>query len=218
MLSVAILGGTGHQGGGLAQRFAGTGVQVTVGTRDPNRARQEVASWSSAPQSIEVRDNADAVRRHDLIVLAVPFPAVDTLLAELHPHFREGSTLIDVTVPLAFSKARLEMLSVAEGSAAEHVRARLPRRVKLAIAFKTIPALLLGDVMRPLDCDEFVCGDSDEARAAAMTLVKLLPGLRPIDVGPISRARFIEQLTAMAVAINRRHKLHDARFRVVGFP
>ena len=71
---------------------------------------------------------------------------------------------------------------------------------------------------QPLDCDEFVCGDSDDARAETAKIVQLVPGVRPIDVGPLTRARSIEHLTALAIAINRRHKIHDARFRVVGLP
>jgi predicted dinucleotide-binding enzyme len=105
---------------------------------------------------------------------------------------------------------------VPEGSAAEHVKARLPAHTRLAATFKTVPASLLGDLDRTLDCDEFVCGDSDEARAGARDLVQAVPGLRAIDVGPLSRARSIEHLTLLAVGINRRHKIHDARFRIVG--
>jgi predicted dinucleotide-binding enzyme len=92
----------------------------------------------------------------------------------------------------------------------------LPAGVQLAAAFKTVPAHLLAEPRASLDCDEFICGDSAEARAQAAVLVKLLPGLRPIDVGPLSRARFIEHATALAIAINRTHKIHDARFAIVG--
>jgi hypothetical protein len=98
------------------------------------------------------------------------------------------------------------------------VRARLPAGVRLACAFKTVPAHLVGAGFEPLDCDEFICGDSADARADAAALVALVPGLRPVDVGPLSRARSIEHMTALAIAINRRHKIHDARFRVGGFP
>ena len=108
------------------------------------------------------------------------------------------------------------MLDVAEGSASEHIRAHLPESVQLAAAFKTIPAHLLGAAGQPLDCDEFVCGDSDEARSRASRLIQLVPGVRAVDVGPLSRARHIEHLTALAIAVNRKHKIHDARFRVVG--
>jgi hypothetical protein len=216
MASIAILGGTGQQGRGLAQRFASAGVPVIIGSRDPQRARETVETWQAAGPPIEAADNITAVERGDLTVIAVPFATVDTLLTELHPHFRDGSTVIDVTVPVTFPAGKMAMLEVAEGSASEHIRARLPHGVQLAAAFKTIPASLLSAAGVPLDCDEFVCGDSAEARARAAALIELLPGARPVDVGPLSRARFIEHLTALAIAVNRSHKIHDARFRVVG--
>jgi NADPH-dependent F420 reductase len=189
-----------------------------VGSRDPDRAREAVAGWTTTSGSavIEVADNRAAVERARVVVLAVPFATVDTLLQELQPHFVDGSLVVDLTVPVTFVAGRMTMMDVPEGSAGEHVRALLPPRVRLACAFKTLPAHLLSASLGPLDCDEFVCGDSDEARQEASQLVALLPGLRPVDVGPLSRARSIEQMTALAIAINRRHKIHDARFRVVG--
>jgi 8-hydroxy-5-deazaflavin:NADPH oxidoreductase len=216
MTSVAILGGTGQQGRGLAQRFQQAGLRVIVGSRDPDRARATVAAWAAAAPAVEVADNAAAVARADVTLLAVPFTFVDPLLEELRPHFKSGSLVIDLIVPVTFAGGKMAMVEIAEGSAAEHVRARLPASVRLACAFKTVPAHMLGAGSQPLDCDEFVCGDSDEARAEAAALVALLPGLRPVDVGALSRARSIEHLTALAIAINRRHKIHDARFRVVG--
>jgi hypothetical protein len=216
MTSIAILGGTGQQGRGLAQRFASAGMRVTVGSRDPQRAREMVASWDNGRERVKVADNTAAVEQNDLTVLAVPFTSVDTLLSELHSHFKDGAIVIDVTVPVTFTGGTLAMLEVPEGSATEHIRARLPQRVHLAAAFKTIPAHLLAAARESFDCDEFVCADSDEARARAIALVELLPGLRPVDVGPLARARFVEHLTALAIAINRRRKIHDARFRVVG--
>jgi 8-hydroxy-5-deazaflavin:NADPH oxidoreductase len=216
MSSIAILGGTGQQGRGLAQRFASAGMHVIVGSRDPQRAQETVAAWDAGGRPIEVATNVAAVERSEVAVLAIPFASVDALLSELGGHFRDGAVVIDVTVPVTFAGGKLAMLEVPEGSATEHVRARLPGHVHLAAAFKTIPARLLGAVREPLDCDEFVCADSDDARARAMGLIERLPGLRPVDVGPLARARFIEHLTALAIAINRRHKIHDARFRIVG--
>jgi NADPH-dependent F420 reductase len=216
MTSIAMIGGTGQQGRGLARRFITAGLRVVVGSRDPDRARTAVAGWAGADQQVEVADNASAIERADVTILAVPFTSVDPLLQELETHFNGGSLVIDVTVPVTFAGGKMAMLEVAEGSAAEHIRARLPAAVHLAVAFKTIPAHLLGEADEPLDCDEFVCGDSDEARSRASALVAVLPGLRAIDVGPLSRARSIEHLTALAIAINRRHKIHDARFRIVG--
>jgi NADPH-dependent F420 reductase len=215
-ISIAILGGTGQQGSGLARRFAHAGARVVVGSRDPERARAALAGSGAVAEPIEITSHAAAVAQAEVVVLAVPFPSVDALLVEVQSRFAPGTVVIDVTVPVTFDGGKVTMLNVAEGSASEHIRARLLPGVGLAAAFKTIPAHLLGRGNDPLDCDEFICGDSDEARARAAALVELLPGLRAVDVGPLSRARHIEHLTALAIAINRRHKVHDARFRIVG--
>ncbi len=212
--SVAVLGGTGHQGRGLSQRFARAGVAVIVGSRDPRLAREAVSAWGGP--EIEVLDNARAAAAADVVVLAVPFDGLAPMLDAVASQLRAGALVIDVAVPLAFAGRTVSMLEVAEGSASEHVRARVPPHVAVAGTFKTLPAQLLARTSEPLDCDEFICGDSEEARQRAAGLVALLPALRGIDVGPLSRARSIEHLTALAVAINRRHKIHDARFRVVG--
>lgn len=212
-----MLGGTGQQGRGLALRFAGAGLRVIVGSRDPGRARGALAGLATpAGQPLEIAGYATAISQADATILSVPFGSLESILQELSPAFGAGTLVIDVTVPMTFAGGKMAMIDVAEGSAAEHVRARLPPAVRLAGAFKTIPAHLLGAGSEPLDCDEFVCGDSDEARQEASALVRALPGVRPIDVGPLSRARSIEHLTALAIAINRRHKIHDARFRVIG--
>jgi len=210
---IAILGGTGHQGGGLARRLAKAGMPVIVGSRDPQRARTTVAEWTS---KVDVGDYGSAAAAAETIVLAVPFDTIDPILEDIGGRLADGAVVIDIAVPLTFAAGRMTLADVPEGSAAEHIRARLPPSARLACAFKTIPAHLLDRVDEPLDCDEFVCADSDEARERALALVAALPGLRGIDVGALSRARSIEHMTALAVAINRRHKRHDARFRVVG--
>jgi NADPH-dependent F420 reductase len=174
-----------------------------------------VQRWAAA-RPIEVADYAGAVAAAQTTVLAVPFESVDTVLAAIGPHFAADAVLIDVTVPITFAGGKMALVDVPEGSAAEHVRATLPPHVALACAFKTIPARLLAALGAPLDCDEFICGDSEAARARAAMLVALLPGLRGVDVGPLGRARSIEHMTALAIAINRRYKVHDARFRVIG--
>jgi NADPH-dependent F420 reductase len=214
--AIAILGGTGQQGRGLAQRLTRAGRRVIVASRDPKRARDTVASWPDASRSVDVDDYSGAVARADMTIVAVPFASAAEILRAVRERFRAGSVVIDVMVPVTFAGGRMATIDVAEGSAAEHVRAHVPDGVHVAGTFKTIPAQLLGDIDRPLDCDEFVCGDSDVARDRAVALVNALPGLRPVDVGPLARARSIEQLTVLAIAINRRHKIHDARFRVVG--
>ena len=213
--TIAVLGGSGHQGRGLVRRFAQAGMPVVVGSRDPERARAVVSEWPSSA-AIEVDTNSAAVARADVVVLTVPFPSVAPLLDEVRSHFLAGALVIDVTVPVAFTGGKMSMLEVPELSAAEHVRARVPEHVAVAGAFKTLPAHVLDDIEQPLDCDEFVCGDSEDARARASMLVQVIAGLRAVDVGPLARARSIEHVTALAIAINRRHKIHSARFRVVG--
>ncbi|HJZ71876.1 MAG TPA: NADPH-dependent F420 reductase [Vicinamibacterales bacterium] len=212
---VAILGGTGQQGSGLARRLAAAGVHVIVGSRDPQRARAIFASSSSSP-TIEILDNGSAAAGADTVVLAVPFGTVDALLDEIATRLKDDAVVIDLMVPLSFTGGKMTMMAVAEGSAAEHIRTRLPASVTLACALKTVPAHRLDRADEPLECDDFICGDSDAARARAGELVSCLAGLRAVDVGPLSRARSIEHLTALAVAINRRHHIHDARFRVIG--
>ncbi|HMF96426.1 MAG TPA: NADPH-dependent F420 reductase [Vicinamibacterales bacterium] len=213
--AVAILGGTGQQGSGLARRLAAAGVRVIVGSRDPRRARSTFPDASSS-HAIEVADNASAASSAGTVVLAVPFGTVDALLDDIAPRLRSDAVVIDLTVPLSFAGGKLTMLDVAEGSAAEHIRTRLPSSVALACLLKTVPAHRLDRADVPLECDDFVCGDSDAARARAAELGSCLAGLRVVDVGPLWRARSIEHLTALAVAINRRYHILDARFRVIG--
>ena len=189
---------------------------MVVGSRDPSRAAVSIAGWPAAARDIRSGDYGAAIAEADVVVLAVPFDAVDGILAEHRQRFKPGALAVDVTVPLRFVEGKVSLVDVPEGSAAEHVKAQLPNSVRLAAAFKTVPAHLLNDIERPLDCDEFVCGESPEARAEATALVDAMLGLRAVDVGPLSRARAIEHLTLLAIGINRRHKVSDARFRIVG--
>jgi NADPH-dependent F420 reductase len=214
--SVAVLGGTGQQGRGIAQRLFLGGFPVVVGSRDPARAAVAIGQWPASISTVRTATYGEAIGSSDVVVLAIPFDSVDACLEEHHQRFRQQALVVDVTVPLSFANKAVALAAVPEGSAAEHIKARLPAHARLAATFKTVPASLLSDLDRSLDCDELVCGDSDEARAGARELVEAMPGLRAIDVGPLSRARSIEHLTLLAVGINRRHKIHDARFRIVG--
>ena len=213
---IAVLGGTGQQGRGIVQRLARAGHSMLVGSRDPARAAATIAQWPEDCRSIRSVDYGTAMSEADTAVLTVPFEAVASLVAEHGPRLKDGALVIDVTVPLDFTGGKVTLLDVVEGSATEYIRTRLPERVRIAAAFKTVPAHLLNDIDRPMNCDEFVCGDSPEARAAASALVESVQNLRAVDVGPLSRARAIEHLTLLAVGINRRHKIHDARYRIVG--
>jgi 8-hydroxy-5-deazaflavin:NADPH oxidoreductase len=219
--TIAVLGGTGQQGGGLVQRLAKAGHRLTIGSRDPDRAAATVAGWPALSKvegsgSILASSYAEATAAADVVIIAVPFAAVDPLLAECRERFRRNALVIDIVVPVTFASNTVDLAPIPDGSATEYIRARLPEHVRLTAAFKTVPAHLLNEIDRPLDCDEFVCGDSAEARADAAAIVGDIAGLRPIDVGPLRAARSIEHLTLLAIRINRRHRIHEGRFRVVG--
>jgi NADPH-dependent F420 reductase len=214
--AIAIVGGTGHQGRGIAQRLAAAGRSVVVASRDPRRAADLIAAWPQGAGALSSASYAEAIAGADITVLAVPFDTVDRLLQEHRAAFKANTLVIDITVPLMFTGGTATLATVPEGSAAEYIRARLRPDVRLAATFKTVPAHLLAEIEQPLDCDEFVCGDSAEARSEAVTLLSAMRGVRAIDVGPLVRARSIEHLTLLAVAVNGRHKIRSARFRVVG--
>lgn len=214
--TLAVLGGTGRQGRGIALRFAHAGFHVVVGSRDPERAAATIATWSVAPSSISTATHRDAIARASVIFLALPFETVDALLADVRSAFAAHSLVIDVMVPIVFTGGPLRLAAIPDGSAAEYVKARVPPEVRVAVAFKTVPARLLSDVRQGLDCDEFIAGDSTEARDETAALVQHVKGLRAVDVGPLSNARSIEHLALLAIGVNRRYKVPATRFQVVG--
>jgi len=213
---LAVLGGTGRQGRGIARRFAQAGFRVLVGSRDPEKAAAAIGAWPDAALAISAATYRDAIAGASVIFLAVPFTALDDLLNDNRTAFRARSLVVDVTVPLLFTGGPLRLAAVPDGSAAEYIKTRLPPDVRLAVAFKTVPARLLGSLDQPLDCDEFVAGDSKESRDEIAALIQHVRGLRAVDVGPLSNTRSIEHLTLLALGINRHYDVHAARFQVVG--
>jgi len=217
-MQVAIVGGTGAQGRGLAVRLGAAGVAVLVGSREAAHAREVVRALEGRHEALalEPATNADAIARADIVVLTVPFAHAAATLEANRDRFRSGSVLIDVTVPVAFDKGVPKLVDLPEGSASEHLRLRLPAHVGMAAAFKTLPAATLAALDQPMDCDEFVCGDSPAARSRALELAGRIPGLRPLDAGDLDAARAIERMTVLAITMNKRYRIHGARFRVVG--
>jgi 8-hydroxy-5-deazaflavin:NADPH oxidoreductase len=216
-IHIGVIGGTGQEGRGVALRLARAGASVIIGSRSIERGRQTIDRLREAAGELPLiaGDNGAVVDECDVIFLAVPFAHAAGVVEAYAQRFRRESLLIDVTVPVTFASRAPRLTEVPEGSATEHIRRRLPERVQLAAALKTVPARLLGGD-QSLDCDDFICGDSAEARSRASEVLQLFPGLRLIDVGPLETARTIERMTVLAIAINERYQVHDARFRVVG--
>lgn len=217
-MHVGIIGGTGPEGRGLAARLSAAGLTTLVGSREPDRARETVRAIQRGDTALPLEGvaNAEAVARGDLLFLAVPFAHAAAIIETYQHQFRAGTVLVDVTVPVAFAGGVPMLVELPEGSAAEFVRGRLPPEVRLAAALKTIPASVLEHVDVPLECDDFVCGDSPEARAATIDILKRIPGLRPIDIGGLDAARTLERMAVLAIGINKRYRIRGARFRVVG--
>jgi NADPH-dependent F420 reductase len=217
-LRIGVVGGTGSEGRGLAVRFALTGLPITIGSRDPARAREVARELSERHlgASIAGASNEETIAKSNVVILAIPFAHAGALVEACRDLFTPGTLVIDVTVPLVFEAGKPRFVEPAEGSAAEHLRRRLPDQAALACAFKTLPARLLEHVETPLDCDDFVCGDSVESRDRVAAVVRRIPGLRPVDTGPLESARVVERMTLLAVTINKRYKRHGARFQVLG--
>lgn len=214
---IGFLGGTGIEGKGLALRFAKSGVRVTIGSRSAERAAGVARELNHqlGTEMIDAAENRQMLHRAELVFLTVPFAQAPAALQAYRDSFRPGSILVDVTVPIK-SKGSPGPGDLPEGSGSQHLAKQLPEGIPLVAAFKTVPAHILADVHEPLECDVFVCSDSEEARARVMAAVRLIPDLRPVDVGSLEAAGTLERMTALAIRINRRYKVRSARFRVVG--
>ena len=219
---ITLIGGTGDLGYGLAVRWAHAGVPIVIGSRDAGRARdaaERVKAAMPAGVSVEGCENAEAAAKSSIVVLSVPFPAQAGILQSIKGSLK-NSILVDTTVPLAATVGGrpTRLLGVWEGSAAEQARALAPPEVPVVAAFHNLSALALQDLAHPLDCDILICGDDAAAKERLMPLVRLIPGLRPVDAGPLEMARIVESITALLISINRRHKVSHAGLRITGLP
>jgi NADPH-dependent F420 reductase len=219
---IAILGGTGAEGSGLAFRLAKAGEHILIGSRDAGRAAETAKQLrerigGSAP--IEGMDNSAAAAACHVAVLTVPFSGAAALLKQLKSVWKPGTIVIDTTVPLAATVggAATRVLGVWQGSAAEQTRELLPAGVSLAAALQNIGAeLLAGDA--PVECDVLVCSDDEKAKQAASELVGKIPGARALNGGKLENARIVESLTALLIGLNMRYKVHSAGIRFTGLP
>ena len=219
---IAILGGTGPQGRGLALRWARAGQSIIIGSRDGNRAQsvaQEINRQTGTGAEITGEENSVACARADVSVLTVPFDGQAELLKQLKPAMKAGSILIDATVPLAATVGGrpTRVLGVWQGSAAQQTAELVAKGVTVVGAFHNVSAELLnGD--GPIDCDVIVCSDDDSARKIAGDLAEKIPDIRAVDGGKLENARIVEQITALLITLNIRHKVHSAGIRITGLP
>ena len=219
--TIAVIGGTGPLGTGLALRWARAGETVIIGSRDAARAQataQAIRERAGDGANVTGMDNPSACAATDLLMLTIPFEGQAALLKQLKDAIRPGSILIDATVPLAASIGgrATRTLGVWQGSAAAQAAELVPKGVSVAAAFHNVSAdLLNGDA--DLDCDVIVCSDDPKATDAAMDLATAIPRIRAIDGGKLENARIVEQITALLIGLNIRHKGHSG-LRVTGLP
>jgi NADPH-dependent F420 reductase len=219
--TVAVIGGTGPAGTGLALRWVRAGETVIIGSRDAARARstaESIRERVGSQAKISGLENAAACAASDLLVLTVPFEGQAALLKQLKPALRPGSVLIDATVPLAASVGgrASRTIGVWQGSAAQQTAELVPKGVSVAAAFQNVSAEVLnGDA--DLDCDVIVCSDDPHASQVAMELAVKIPRVRAIDGGKLENARIVELITALLIGLNIRHKGHSG-VRITGLP
>jgi NADPH-dependent F420 reductase len=218
---IAILGGTGPAGMGLALRWARAGKTVIIGSRDPDRAQKaadEIKLKAGNQAAVSGMENSAACAAADVLALTVPFEGQAALLKQLKPAIRPGSILIDATVALASGVGgrASRTLGVWQGSAAQQAAELVSKGVNVVAAFHNLSAELLNG-NEALDCDVIVCSDDPAAGQLVRTLTAKIPGVRAIDGGKLENARILEQITALLIGLNIRHK-GQAGIRITGLP
>ena len=220
MRKIAIVGGTGSEGYGLALRWARSGEHIVIGSRDEQRAlaaAEKLEKEVAGGAQISGAENQQAVSDADVVVLTAPFQAHAATIRHIKPALKPGAILIDASVPLATAVGGkvTQTIGVWDGSAAQQAAASLPAGISVAAAFQNVSADLLNDD-RSLECDVIICTDDPKAREVVTDLVHKIPGLRALDGGALENAHIVEQITALLITLNIRHKSHSAGIRITG--
>jgi NADPH-dependent F420 reductase len=202
-------------------------MQVIIGSRDGTKAKEAVqrlqktldayAPTESSRISISGLENAQAAAQASVLVLAVPISAQVDILKSIRGSLG-GAILVDATVPLAAALGGkpTRMLRLWQGSAAAQARELVPATTPVLAAFHNVSADALQDLSVTPDCDILVCGDDEAAKQTLFRLVKLIPGLRPINAGPLEMSSIVEEITALLISVNRRYRVHHSGIRITG--
>ncbi|KYC50095.1 MAG: F420-dependent NADP reductase [Candidatus Methanofastidiosum methylothiophilum] len=235
MKKIAIIGGTGGQGSGLALRWARAGHEIFIGSREKNKActsadNLKTICIDTACSLLEIEktdveavkekvpeakisgfDNLEATKRADIVVISVPYSHLIPTIASIKEGLTEGKIIVSVVVPLstAVGGKATTIISPWEGSAAEVIQSLVPENVQVISAFQNVSADRLSNLEKDVDCDIIVCGGSKDARKIIMELAKDIPGARAIDGGPLQNARLIEPITALLIGMNIRYKVKE---------
>ena len=207
---LSFIGGTGPEGLGLAIRLALAGERVIIGSRSLDRAQEAARSvLQRVPAALVAGSlNIDAAKQGDMVFLSVPYGAQRGTLSDLKEHLK-GKIVVSVVGPLLFQKGRARAIRVEAGSAAEETQQLLPD-ARVVSAFQNVSAEGLMVPDKDLGCDVIVCSDDAEARARVMSLAAKIRGVRPLNGGPLENSRYVEELTALLLNLNRTYKAHTS--------
>jgi NADPH-dependent F420 reductase len=213
--TVAILGGTGQLGFGLAVRLAKAGVPIVIGSRDAARAQEAAERALTVVPGADVtgaENGAAAAAAGQIVALAVPFASSAATIKGLGESLREGQIVLDATVPLgpAVGGKPTQLIGVWQGSAAQQTQSLVPKGVRVVSALHTLSGAMLEDLDHPLDQDTLVCGDRKADKEPVIELIgKIGSGLRAVDAGRLEMSRIVEGLTPLLIGINIRYKTHS---------
>jgi NADPH-dependent F420 reductase len=216
-LNIAVLGGTGAEGSGLAYRWAAAGHRVVIGSRDATRAAATAEALCArlGANTIQSADNRSAAEGCDVALLSVPYAAQRATALDVADALK-GKILIDVTVPLVPPKVSVVQLPEG-GSVVAALQKLLGSEVRVVSAFQNISAHHLKDLDHQIDCDVLVCSDDSAAAEVAIGLARDA-GLRGWYAGPLANSVVLEGLTSVLIGINRRYKVPAAGIRIAGVP
>ena len=216
--TIAVLGGTGKEGKGLALRWAAKGHEVVIGSRSPERAQaaaQDIAAALGGNARARGADNLAAAQACTVCVLSVPYSAQVETAAQVAAQLA-GKILIDVTAPLM--PPRVDRVALPNGeSAVVALQRRLGPDVRVVSAFQNVSAPHLSDLDHAIDCDVLVCGDDAQAREIAIGLANDA-GMRAWHAGALANSVAAEALTSVLIAINKRYKIAGSGIRITGVP
>ena len=220
--AIAILGGTGDQGLGLALRFARAGRAVVIGSRKLERAVEAAEKVRASVPDAEVEGfaNPEAAARAPIVILSVPFEHSAGTVKAVRQGLVEGQIVVSMGVPLAnaVGDAAMRTVGIWQGSCAELVASLVPDDVHVVSAFQNVSAHRLQALDETVECDVVVSG-APGPRQRVMALCDLVPGLRAIDGGPLANARIVESLTALLIGLNVRYKVSEGLgIRFTGLP
>jgi 8-hydroxy-5-deazaflavin:NADPH oxidoreductase len=217
MLTVAVLGGTGKEGSGLAMRWALYGYRVLIGSRDAAKAIEKCAELNQelGGEYLVGLSNEAAAQAADIVVISVPYTAQMSTYESVRPYLN-SKIVVDVTVPLLPPDVRTVHIPDG-GSAVVAAQKALGPDVKIVSAFQNVSAEKLKHAGTEVDCDVLVCSNHDDAKAEVMKLVDAA-GMRPIDAGPLANSAAAEAFTPILLYINKTYKVKGSGIRITGLP